>query len=501
MITENDLLVTQPRIDAAHTIAVLQEKNAPITMIDMNYVYTAGVAHGVDPLGMLAIWWCESRFSSDPESVNIRFTNYNPGNLRNPPPTADIVNTDKGEFLKFASWMEGINALALHIKALYAGLSIHDAINKWAPKSDNNNPDMYIVSLLDFMNTYAYNNDNSGGSTQMVSWVDGSQVTVPTENAIGFPVSVNWLSHYGGLRGLDTISWIILHDTEGSSADSAVSAMNAAGSSAHVVVDRDGSLTVCVPLTVTAYAAGNEPVNQQSINIEQVGYVDVHTGGYTKEQYQSVSRFIRWCAEQGVKVPYTYVGKQDSDNGPLPDVAGILGHMDVPRDDGKTGWGGDYGHTDPGPSYDFNRLIGDIVNGNNGPDGGNGSNGNGTSNLEIAGATFTYTTLTGDSRGFVCTIPGGTEDYGTYIVGHGFFDRWTNNGNTDDVSGLFEKGVGRDGFPLSPEFGMNVGGRTLTIQIFERAVYTWDGEHVDALDTGRLFIQANYALMPREVWK
>jgi hypothetical protein len=63
-----------------------------------------------------------------------------------------------------------------------------------------------------------------------------------------------------------------------------------------------------------------------------------------------------------VNVPATYIGKQDANGGPLPDVPGILGHQDVPRDDGQPGWGGNYSHSDPGPTYDFNKLIAYIGN-------------------------------------------------------------------------------------------------------------------------------------------
>lgn len=58
-----------------------------------------------------------------------------------------------------------------------------------------------------------------------------------------------------------------------------------------------------------------------------------------------------------VNVPAVYIGKIDANGGPEPDVPGILGHQDVPRDDGAPGWGGNYGHTDPGPTYQWDKLI------------------------------------------------------------------------------------------------------------------------------------------------
>ncbi|MCA1667872.1 MAG: N-acetylmuramoyl-L-alanine amidase, partial [Thermomicrobia bacterium] len=131
--------------------------------------------------------------------------------------------------------------------------------------------------------------------------------------------------------------------------------------SAHLLIDKTGEWRFMVPLDTVAYAAGNLPVNRASINVEQSGFADGRDGGYTDDQYRCMAAFYRFCVANGMTgVPAVYIGKNA--RGTTPAVSGILGHQDVPRDDGQPGWGGNYGHTDPGPTYDFARLIGYIGN-------------------------------------------------------------------------------------------------------------------------------------------
>jgi hypothetical protein len=184
---------------------------------------------------------------------------------------------------------------------------------------------------------------------------------VPTAADLGYPGKVHYATGSGETMDIAAVRWFIVHDTEGGFSGS--EATLAGQISAHLLIDKSGEWRFMVPLNSVAYAAGNLPVNRQSINVEHVGYVDGHDGGYTDAQYRCCAAFYRFCVANGmVNAPAVYVGKQDADGGPEPDVAGILGHMDVPRDDGQPGWGGNYGHTDPGPLYDFGKLIGYIGN-------------------------------------------------------------------------------------------------------------------------------------------
>jgi hypothetical protein len=140
-----------------------------------------------------------------------------------------------------------------------------------------------------------------------------------------------------------------------------------------------------------------------------------------------------------VNAPAVYIGKQDANGGPEPDVPGILGHMDVPRDDGQPGWGGNYGHTDPGALYDFAKMIGYI---------------NGGTVVPVADERVfpeTKQKITGNIKGFF-------EQFGT------------------DGAGI-TRSIGLFGFPVTPivkESGIDV-------QYFERWVFedhTFEGKGV-----------------------
>lgn len=340
---------------------------------------------------------------------------------------------------------------------------------------------------------------------------DGGETMLPTQNDIGFPVVINLTGRDGGPRDLSTVTWAVIHDGEGSN-DSVVNTLsNNTEASAHAVVAGDGTLTYMVPIDRVAFHAGNLPVNRRAVGIEQEGFADTNKWTYTDEQYRSVAAFIRWCNSQGCQIPAVYVGQKDSDNGPFPDESGIIGHSDVPRDDGKPGFGGDFGHTDPGSGYDFARLVEDITSGqtsvgnggNPASNGGNGQVDDGVTTVAVGSGAISYRTLTGDDRGVAVTVPGGDGTRGTYLVGHGMYDRWTSGipANASDDT-RFSRAIARDGWPLTDEFGLPWRGTTYTAQVFERAVYIWrDGmDTPDALDLGRDFMHANMSAMPANTW-
>ena len=207
---------------------------------------------------------------------------------------------------------------------------------KWAfPGTD------YLSSILAIVNSV-------GGTTTMSN--------VPTAADLGYPGQVHYASGSGEAMDIANVRWFVVHDTEGHFAgdESTLSGQI----SAHLLIDKTGEWRFMVPLDSVAYAAGNIFVNRQSLNVEHSGFEDAHDGGYTDPQYRCCAAFFRWAEAQGMTgVPATYIGKAGTQGGTTPSIPGILGHMDVPRDDGAPGWGGNYGHIDPGPTYDFARLI------------------------------------------------------------------------------------------------------------------------------------------------
>lgn len=91
------------------------------------------------------------------------------------------------------------------------------------------------------------------------------------------PVSANCdtrftAAYHGGIRApADTVKWIVLHDEEASSAESAARyfTTKAAKGSAHLCVD-DSECFRCLPNKVIAYGAPG--ANERGFHIEQAGF-------------------------------------------------------------------------------------------------------------------------------------------------------------------------------------------------------------------------------------
>ncbi len=150
------------------------------------------------------------------------------------------------------------------------------------------------------------------------------------------------LGNYGAGRP-GGINMIIIHDTEGSY----ISAIDrfidpTQGVSAHYVFrSSDGDLTQCVHEADTAYAAGNLPYNQRSIQLEHEGYA-AHPGQwYTDVMLLASARLVAdICKRYNIPV----------------DRQHIIGHAEVPSEDG-THLGGNDSHTDPGAGWPWVHYI------------------------------------------------------------------------------------------------------------------------------------------------
>ena len=105
-----------------------------------------------------------------------------------------------------------------------------------------------------------------------------------------------------------------------------------------------------VPLDRIAWTPGNDAMARISVNVELSGFA---TQRYTEDQYRSLAAFFRWCAARGMTVPAVYVGKDDR--------PGICGHQDVADPDHPGEWGGVAHHADPGPLFDWEKLLARIA--------------------------------------------------------------------------------------------------------------------------------------------
>lgn len=202
---------------------------------------------------------------------------------------------------------------------------------KWAVPGDG-----YAAAIV------AIANQGSGGTTMP---------TLPTEAEIGYPVRVHDAADIGPERAIADVAWFIVHDTEGhfASDEAVLTSAEPPVESAHALIDRDGTLVFMVPLDRTAWTPGNDDVARRSINVELSGFA---TEPYTDAQYRSLAAFFRWCVTQGMTLPAVYVGKEDR--------PGICGHQDVADPDHPGQWGGVAHHTDPGPLFQWEMLVGDI---------------------------------------------------------------------------------------------------------------------------------------------
>lgn len=158
-----------------------------------------------------------------------------------------------------------------------------------------------------------------------------------------------WLpsSNFDAGRAGMPIDLIILHTTEGSY-ESALGWLRGSlggtsnrASSSHYLISADGRrIAQLVREADTAWAAGNLAYNRRAINLEQEGYVG--QGGFSDGLYEAAGRLVASiAARHGI---------------PL-DRQHVIGHMEVPDPDDPALLGGSSHHQDPGPRYDFARLL------------------------------------------------------------------------------------------------------------------------------------------------
>jgi N-acetyl-anhydromuramyl-L-alanine amidase AmpD len=195
-------------------------------------------------------------------------------------------------------------------------------------------------------------NDVTGGAAPPQN---GGEMAVPYDR-------IHLAADVGPQRAMSDIQWFVVHDTEGHFAGDEAVLTSAAPpvESAHFILGKqEGQCVYSVPLDYTAWTPGNDAVAVASVNVEMSGFADGREGGYSDYQYRKIAEIFDWCVSKGMtNVPAVYIGRVDGDGGPLPDIPGIIGHMDVP--DGNGGWGGSSHHTDPGPTWDFSRMVAGI---------------------------------------------------------------------------------------------------------------------------------------------
>lgn len=306
-------------------------------------------AHGEAPTGLGAAVAEESRalgINADVVAAQIAhetgFWTSEIARAKNNPAGLGAVNTDPvGGALAFPSVRAGVHAQVAHLGTYVLGAS-----NPWR----EDDPRYAAVEAAGTLGVVRVLDDLDG------RWVwpgqgYGAALARLANDLVGF-VQVErearmlvddqaaiWLesSNLDRGRGSVAIDRIILHTTEGAY-DGAVAWLRGAtggtanrGSSAHYVVAADGGrVAQLVREADTAWAAGNYAWNQRSVSIEQEGFAA--RGGFSDGLYATVGALVgRVAARHSI---------------PL-DREHVIGHAEVPDQD----------HTDPGPLYDFARVL------------------------------------------------------------------------------------------------------------------------------------------------
>ncbi len=150
------------------------------------------------------------------------------------------------------------------------------------------------------------------------------------------------------------INWIIIHVAQGSFQSTVAWFKNPKSRvSAHFVVSKDGSKIVqMVRIKDVAWHAGNLQYNRHSIGIEIEGYVNETI--WPDSLYDKLSKLLVWLADQ-YNISLKHIeGIAPPD--PLKD-SGIIGHSQVPDPNNPSLGGGRSHHTDPGPLFNWSKLM------------------------------------------------------------------------------------------------------------------------------------------------
>lgn len=125
---------------------------------------------------------------------------------------------------------------------------------------------------------------------------------------------------------------IVIHVTQGGFASSVDAFKNPwHQASAHYIVDQDGHIEQMVRELDVAFHSGNRSMNERSIGIEHVGFVD-RPQDFTDAMYAASARLAAGiCRKYGIPA----------------DRKHVLAHSEVPGTD----------HTDPGRHWDWDRYL------------------------------------------------------------------------------------------------------------------------------------------------
>jgi hypothetical protein len=157
----------------------------------------------------------------------------------------------------------------------------------------------------------------------------------------------SYTAHYvDGTRPLSRILWLVLHDTEGDTAQGAASWFQnpASQGAAHFCIDANHCYRTCDPQTI-AYAAFS-PGNERGLHFEQAGYA-----AWSRSQWLTLGRgtiertayrVAYWAKALGIVLSWLSDAQVKGQS-----VHGVTTHAQLT----KCFPGPNVNHTDPGPNY------------------------------------------------------------------------------------------------------------------------------------------------------
>jgi N-acetyl-anhydromuramyl-L-alanine amidase AmpD len=154
-------------------------------------------------------------------------------------------------------------------------------------------------------------------------------------------------AHNGGPRKLDTITTIVIHDTEGATDEGgAVTLTTRTDASSHLVMDDDS----CYRLLGDGIVAWTQMWNETALSIEQAGFASWYTKQWM-EHDKMIKRCAYWTAHWCSKydIPRKWLSVTDLNEGR---IKGITSHNNVSLSNLSEST-----HTDPGPHYPYDEFM------------------------------------------------------------------------------------------------------------------------------------------------
>lgn len=320
--------------------------NSP-AIYDSEEAYNRLLHYPVSICAVLAIAIHDSRIGT--EGINKTHNTKNVGNVRSSALNrGTVIDTHKGQFVRFDTYADGWEDIAARLVSTrypYAkqnAITIEKIIPIYAPKSDNNNPEHYIVDVVLQMNRLYMGPDR--------------YTKIDNINVVWIPSPT---SNYNS--GHDAYEKIVIHSIEGS-AQSGINTLSnpLREASTHFVTDPDNQRIVqMVGTKSTAWTSGNYLGNSRGLNIENPGFAgrpfDPRVTNYCGRLVGVLSRDF--------DIPLVRLTKAQANT---PGIKGVCAHADFEQNGPQSQW-----HYDPGHTWEWDMMFAAARNiGQTGTDGG-----------------------------------------------------------------------------------------------------------------------------------